>query len=265
VSVTPLEAWSCAWLLNSRYKGPLFTVRDDTTTGTQDIYPRNGRVDLFSLLSFLGGHSGAIETVYGQYNGKNHSTSGGGTRPRIVLSGTLDVTANNTPTMVFAGAQVLAHGTALGMTGSPALTMLYCGLSTVNSKIMAGLGDLGTNNKCFAHNTGTSSTVPLITQAGAFRGFTASAQSSQHYYIAGKAASATPSAFTLEQDGTALSQASLTNGATAQNMTDTNVVWGHNGQGTAYMTGNSNVLAIWNAVLSGDDLLLARACGAAHM
>lgn len=266
VGAIPLGAWSCTRLLRRRYTGNLINIIDTTTSVHRDIGQRGGYLDVAAMLAFLGGHTGQVGTIYDQSgNGKDLTSTN---HPRIVNAGTVDRTANGTPTMVWsAGTEDMGRSDALGLTGSPALTVLYAGLSTVNSKCFFALGEdpaSGFTDKEFAHNTGTSSTAPIIGQNGSFRTFTSSAESNQHYYIAGKATNATPSAFTLEQDGSALSQASVTNGSTAMNMSNQISHMGHNGS-FSILTGNMNLLVIWNAVLSGNDLAYARGCGAAHI
>jgi hypothetical protein len=78
-----------------------FRVRRSSDNAVMDIGFRNGESDVSTLLNFCNGGSGFVQLLYG-CNGSIFANDNSGKEPRIVNSGTLDI-SNNKPAMVFDG------------------------------------------------------------------------------------------------------------------------------------------------------------------
>jgi hypothetical protein len=94
-------------LINSNYTGKCIKVKRDSDNTTQDIGFVAGTIDTTSLLNFVGGGNGFLDTFYDQ-SGNNYNIFGGSagssSLPKIVSNGSL-VTYNSKPALNFNGSQ----------------------------------------------------------------------------------------------------------------------------------------------------------------
>lgn len=87
--------------LSSTYTGYCMEVRRSSDDTTLNIGFRNGVLDTFMLLTFVGAGSGYVRTWYDQSNNPiNAVQTTNASQPRIVLNGILDV-QNNIPAIYF--------------------------------------------------------------------------------------------------------------------------------------------------------------------
>jgi hypothetical protein len=139
----------------------------------------------------------------------------------------------------------------LGLSGSPALTVAWTMQQSDPDSFPFWLGTTGTG-ACFNCNFYTVGRVN--NGSGGYREFTyASAISSPARWIAGKAASATPSAHTLEQNGSALSQSGLAGGAIAMNLSGGGWRIGSDIADGECCAMVCNSMVVFSAVLTGAD------------
>lgn len=120
-----LAAFSFHMKLNSSYSGSAFRVRRSSDNTEQDIGFVGYYVDIPSLLSFVGAGNGFVRTWYDQSgNTRDLAQSTTGKQPQIVSSGSLLTIGSGYPAASFDGSDdTLTRADALGLTGSPALTI----------------------------------------------------------------------------------------------------------------------------------------------
>ncbi len=258
LSVSALVAFSFYRKLRANHGVGLFRVVR-TDTAETDAWPLGPTLDIATLLTHAGSSAHVIKTAYDQSgNSRDYADNGPTTRPRIVNAGVLDVNAAGKPSAVWDGTNdTLFRADALGLSGSPALTSACV------------VAQLGATSAYYMHLGGSAAatgwrvdldsvnSLSRVNTPGSQRSFTTSGQTNDHAYIAGKAASATVGAYTLEQDGVALNQQSVLNTGTVQAMTNSFACWGSSissGAPATFLNMRSNFLVHFNAVLSGNDL-----------
>ncbi len=266
LSVSALSAASVHRRLRANYTGDAFTVNAAAAVAAF----RGNTSDVASTVA-LGGNV-LVDTVYDQSgsgfgNWSNSSTA----RPRIVNSGTLDVTASGAPTMVFDGSNDCLAGptaTAMGLSGAPAL------MHVVNARLLGsvnyvfGLGR-GTSFSAFRVGIGAPSMFIDINAGTARRTFTVADTTSKHFvYASSMAAGAQVGASDCRQDGVTLSQSAVTNGTNTITLVSTATRWGCTndsvGNPAGFLNHSSNLLLLFNAVLVGNDLAQVELEGVLH-
>jgi hypothetical protein len=260
MSVNSVLGISAYRLLRGNYAGAAFRVIRSGDSNTRDIPFLGGTTDVDVLHSHAGSQSEGIGTGYDQ-SGNAFDLASSGPRPRIVNAGVLDTTDSGVPAFRFDGSDdILYRASLLGLSGSPALSVcVVFRYATVSGYVFAlGSGSTGT---CFRPAIAAASTGYIDSNA-ANRQFTAvnNFTTGHRGCVYGKAASATVGSWACRQDGTALAQTTVSGGGTALNLSGAHCCWGHvrNSSGVATGWGNisSNFLAVFNAVLADDDLLL---------
>lgn len=121
-----LAAYSVHMRLSSTYAGSAFRVRRSSDNTEQDIGFVGFYIDTASLLSFVGAGNGFIRTLYDQSgNTRDLGNATAGQQPQIVSSGAVLTMGPGIPGMSFDGSDDrLSRADAMGLTGSPALTIL---------------------------------------------------------------------------------------------------------------------------------------------
>lgn len=273
IATSALGAFSMWIKLRGAYTGSAIRVRRSSDNAEADIgFTGTGFVDTTALLAHCNGSSGFVTTWYDQSGlGNNWTETSSTAQPRVVNSGVLDLLASHPGIRTDGSNDKLSRTDAFGLTGSPALTVGWASKTAGTSSTIAWSVGGSSANQFFAAFPPDASDSPagaVLGQGGtAFRAFTgAVAQNSVGYHIAGKASSATPSAFTLEANGSALSQQSVgAGGATAMSMANTAARIGCHSNGTTnFCQETINCWFIFNAVLSGSDLTALRGSLAAH-
>ncbi len=259
ISVTPLFLGSVYRKLRANCTGPAIQVARTPDENTNDWHFAGDTVNIDGLLGHTSSNSAVITKVYDQMtDGTTSIDAGGAQRPRIVNAGTLDVTADGRPTMVFASASSnrLYRASNMGLSGSPALSIATVAKYTTLAGYMGAIG-LGTTGSCFRWAI-NGTTVAYLDSNAANRQFTAQSVTAQHrYYIYSKDVNETVGSWACRQDGVALSQSAVTSGSQAMNISGAHFAWGCavNTAGTAFgfLNGQSNFLAVLPAVLTGND------------
>lgn len=259
LSVSALVALSLYRRLRANHATGIFrVVRTDANEHDAVLFAHT--LDVDELLGHAGANSHVIKTAYDQTgNGRDYSDNGGSTRPRIVLTGALDVNGAGKPSALWDGTNdTLFRNDALGLTGSPALTSA-CVLAQTSGSASGYFMHLGGSAATtgWRSNLDNASNSIAANNAGSQRTFAATGLTADHGFIIGKAANALVNAFTAEQDGVALTQSGISGGTNVQAMTNSFACWGStvsSGTPATPQAMRSNFLAHFGAVLSGNDL-----------
>lgn len=135
--------WSVSRRLLTSYTGPLIRVRRSSDDAELDIGNVGGALDQSALLSFVGGNSAYIRTVYDQSGvGINYIQTTNSKQFRIVNSGTVEQNEGVPAALAIAGSETFMNTTTtiLGRTWSATANLIsnimYPGLVTGSSGII---------------------------------------------------------------------------------------------------------------------------------
>jgi hypothetical protein len=265
VSVQPLAAFSAYRKLRASYTGAAFRVRRASDNAELDIGFRWQYVDLNALLVFCAGTTGFVKSWYDQTTNVKDLTQATTTKqPIIYASGAIAVNASGKPAFKLDGVDdYLGRADALGLTGSPALTVASVVQTNGDDGLAWGFGgSAGGASWCL--ELWKSGNIAAITQTvSGFRTFTwtGAKQTGPHAYICGKAASALSGGWTCEEDGVALSQSTAHGSPLPLNLVDTilNIGTGSPvGQFSIWTEQYHGLFALFNSVLAGDNLAALR-------
>jgi hypothetical protein len=270
MSVSSLLATSSYRLLRGNYAGAAFTAMRLSDSNSYAVGLRGGTIEVEGLIAHAAASVDGVLHAHDQSGLGNDLSSGGGAlRPRIVNAGVLDTTDSGAPSFRFDGSNdALYRASLLGLTGSPALSVCFVVKYFSYGGYVFALGS-GSTGPCFRPAAVLANEAYIDTNASNRRFSAASFSTAHRVCIAGKAAGATVGAWTFRQDGTDLVQTTVSGGGTALNLSGAHCCWGHvrNSSGVATGWGNlsSNFLAVFNAVLADDDLLLIEQEMARHV
>jgi len=272
VGVKAAGAYSCVERLSLNYRGPLITVRRASDNATLDIntIALTGKLNREQLKAFCSGTSGYVSKLWDSSgNGRHLTQATTANQPRIVNAGTIDTTPGGRPVMVFSTSS-LERNDALGLTGSPALTIGSCWSGQSDQKMPWTLGSSG---------GGTGSLVGLYTdytassrldvnmlwhQGGDARHFTCAAATGFHSYTVQRPANVTAqdSSVTMRQNGVALTFAGNDGSNGTLNLSNQYLALGR--ATWAFSGVKLNFFCVINAVLAGNALTAFEAGMAAH-
>lgn len=215
----PLRFGSDTHRLYAAYTGALIRVRE-AGGGTQADIPYDAstnRLDEAALAAHCGANDGFLVTRYDQSgNGNDVTQATEASQPKIYDGATGTLLQGSLPWAAFVGGQSLGRGDALGLSGSPAMTLAYVGNVTATGRQVLVM--LGTNASAagFAAYHETTTLLPAnhngsISAARRFTPITLMATPCG--YVHQIAAAAATNTSTCRQDGTALAQASTLGGA----------------------------------------------------
>lgn len=263
MSVTARAAHSCYRLLSWRYRGPLIRVRRSSDNATLDVYARGQYIDFAALTQFAGVSSLFVGILYDQSgNGLNLTAPSNGQQPRIVNAGTFETAGASKLVMVFDGTDdELSRPDAMGLTGSPALTVGMCWSASSNQKDPWTLGETtgGSDARVSTYTDNARSNTSMLWGQGANgREHTLpTVATSFNSYTAARAAAATAhsASVVLRQNGAACTSTGNTGSNSALNMLNQFTAIGRTTW--TYVACKWNHFAVFNAVLAADDLLAA--------
>ena len=260
--VKALAAFSLVERLRLAYRGPLVTVRRSSDNATLDIgaIANTGKLNRLQLLSFCGAGNGFVTKLWDQSgSGKHITQSTTSFQPQIVSSGALLTIGTKTPVASFDGTDDrLTRSDALGLTGSPAMTIAAAALIDLtdrgSAKTSWGIGSSGvTGSQRFAlYMQGT-----LFSQdyGGSYNLFTPGLSQAARRYVQRHALNANVDTMDVRVDGVAQTRTGGS-GTGALNMLDQTLVIG--GSTVTSVTEYQILkLATWiafNSVLSGTAL-----------
>lgn len=272
VGIKALGAYSCVERLSLAYRGPLVTVRRASDNATLNVgaIAQTGKLNRELLKAFCAGTSGYVTQLWDSSGSGRHLTAPStAAQPLIVSGGTIETNANGRPVMVFDGVDdELSRSDALGLTGSPALTIGCCWSASSNQK---DTWTLGSNLTGSDYRVGTytdnawSNTTMLWEQGANGRTFVLpSAATNFNSYTCQRAAGvlALDASMLLRQNGASLGAGTPSGSNNALNMTNLFTAIGR----TTWtcVTSKWNFFCVINNVLSGSALTAFEAGMAAH-
>jgi hypothetical protein len=273
VGVKARGAYSCAQRLSLSYRGPLITVRRASDNATQDInaIALTGKLNREQLKAFCSGTSGFVTKAWDLTGNAKHLTAPTtAAQPRIVNAGVIDVNANGRPVMVFDGVDdELSRTDALGLTGSPALTIGMCWSASSNQKDPWSLGETtgGSDARVSTYTDNARSNTSVLWNQGAqgrdFTLGTAATAFNAYTAMRGAAATAHDSSVVLRQNGAALTWTANEGSNNALNLVNAYTAIGRTTW--TFVASKWNFFAVVNAVLSGNALTAFEAGEAAHV
>lgn len=248
--------------LRSSYMGPAFIARRadnvELDIGFDGVF-----VDIAALLAFAGSNSVYLKQACDQGLWANHlSAPSNAAQPRIVNNGTLETHPGGKQVAVFNGINnELSRPDALGLTGSPALTVGCCWSGQSDQKMPWILGSLNgaadTHIGLYAdyNASGGHDVLVLMHQSGpTAKNFTTTPVSGFHSYTYRRPANVggIDGSLMLRQDGAACAFHSNTGPNTALNLSNQytalgRAVW-------AFSAVKENFFTVINAELTGAEL-----------
>jgi len=259
VGAPALAAFSLCERLRLAYRGPLLTVRRSSDNATLDIgaIPTTGKLNRLQLLGFCGAGNGFVTKLWDHSGSGRHLTQGTTSlQSQIVSSGALLTMGTRTPTTSFDGADDrLTRADALGLTGSPALTIASTFKLDSANRGPRGIWGLGAN-------TASNNRVAMYANAlginpdygGSYDAITPSVTSGvADYAVQRHAAGANVDTADVRINGV---QSSRTGGAGtgALNMTDQIVMLGCSTNTADFQIMRMATWVAFNSVLSGTAL-----------
>lgn len=266
IDVRPVGAFSSQRRQRLSIRKPLMLVRRSSDSAEADItgHPVTGLLNRSQVLGFCGAGSGFVKTLY-DLSGNTRDISRSaptGEQPRIVNAGALEVNASGKAALSFDGTDDnLARSDAFGLSGSPALTVGWAE-EPHGSQYTWFIGTTGIGTNFYAYIDQAATQIELGS-GNSGRGLDWSPTTGSQYFVAGKAAAATTSAFTCEANAVALVQEALVNGGNAMNLGTTAFHMGSAASGGQHSM-HCSVWIAFNSVLAGANLAKLRAELVAH-
>ncbi|HEV7717106.1 MAG TPA: arabinofuranosidase catalytic domain-containing protein, partial [Steroidobacteraceae bacterium] len=269
ISATPLAAFSATRRLRTAYTGPCMRIRRTDNAELDVGFGADNLLDAAAIATFCAGSTGYVKTWYDQSGHGNDVTQSVTTKqPIIYASGAITVNSAGKAAFHLDGVDdYMGRADALGLTGSPALTVGSVIQSASADAWGWGFGGTAANASWDFELYKGGSNLAITQTSGGFRNFNWAWQTGVHQYICGKAAAATSGSWTCEQDGIALSQQSAHGAPSALNLANSvfNIGTGATvGQSGVWGEEYTNFIVVYNAVLAGADSVALRNEQAQH-
>jgi len=256
ISVAALCAYSSTHKLRAAATSPMQIRRAGDNTTAELSFTAANLTDTTGISSHCTTNNGFCSIWRDQGASGHNVDNAAGVEPQVYTGGspgTLKTLSNGKFALALNGSnQRLGKTTLFGLTGSPALTVAWTMQQTDPDSFCWWLGaSSGTGANFFVDFY----TVARVATTGGYREFTyASPIVNPARWVVTKAASGTPSGFTCEQNGTALTQSAVLNGSTAMNLSGTNGFRiGSNISDTECCAMVAGMFGMFNSVLTGSD------------
>lgn len=252
----PLAAWSFDERLLTSFTGSLSRMVETGGSTEANIgYGGDNRCKQIDITTLCGANPGVYRTLYDQSGAERNLTQGTASlRPNGFTGAAIRKVGSNNVCARFDGVDdVLSRVDALGLTGNPALTIVYLGqrVSATTMLCAFGLGGLA-GLQSFAGYFDSASTVSTR-HNGAFRAFTPSANpNTLHYSVITHAAGADANATVWRQNGVVLAEVSSV--ADAPSLIDSVTSLGAWLDGTDALNLDFVTWVVWNAVLDAGQI-----------